>query len=219
MEGRRAMISMTRFILMTGISLASHSLWAASTEPQTTVTPATPNTQEVQKENSKENAPEKQSAIEAAKNQYKALAEKNLKNTETFLAENKKKSGVVTLPSGLQYKIEKEGKGKTPGSSSFVTVQYKGMLPDGTLFDSSNQGPVTFNVNAVIPGWAEALRLMKEGSKWMIYVPPQLAYGEKGVNRIIGPNQLLIFEIELIDTDEGFNEEQKEKKQEWEDTD
>lgn len=159
--------------------------------------------------------------IAPAKNAKSELAEKNQEEAKKFLEENGKKSGVVTLPSGLQYKILKEGQGKTPGPTDFVTVLYKGTLLDGTVFDStvSQQKPVTFAVNSVIPGWTEALQLMKQGSKWMIFVPPNLAYGEKGVGHVIGPNQLLIFEIDLVDTDTGLNEDLKEKKKEWEDTD
>lgn len=145
------------------------------------------------------------------------LAAKNLSTANSFLEENKKKPDVITLPSGLQYKVIKEGQGKTPGPTSLVTVQYKGTLPDGTVFDSSTQN-VTLAVNAVIPGWTEALQLMKEGSKWIVYVPPQLGYGEKGIGPI-GPNQLLTFEIELINSNDNLNEELKEKKEEWEDTD
>jgi FKBP-type peptidyl-prolyl cis-trans isomerase FklB len=132
--------------------------------------------------------------------QIKALAEKNKKEGESFLAENKKKKGVITMPSSLQYKILTDGKGKSPKATDTVTVNYKGTLIDGTEFDSSYKRgqPATFAVNSVIPGWTEALQLMKEGSKWQLFVPSNLAYGERGAGSAIGPNAVLIFEVELI---------------------
>jgi len=132
--------------------------------------------------------------------QAKALGEKNKKEGESFLAENKKKKGVITMPSGLQYKILTDGKGKSPQATDTVTVNYKGTLIDGTEFDSSYKRgqPATFSVNSVIPGWTEALQLMKEGSKWQLFVPSNLAYGERGAGPAIGPNAVLIFEVELI---------------------
>ena len=128
------------------------------------------------------------------------LAETNKKTGETFLAENKKKEGVVTLPSGLQYKIIKTGTGGFPTAAHTVTVNYKGTLVDGTEFDSSYKRgePVTFPVGGVIPGWTEALQKMKVGSKWQLFVPSSLGYGEKGAGSVIGPNAALIFEVELI---------------------
>ena len=130
----------------------------------------------------------------------KALAEKNKKEGEMFLAENGKKEGVVTLPSGLQYKVMKSGTGKTPKSGDTVETHYRGTLVDGTEFDSSyTRGQTaTFPVNGVIPGWTEALQKMKEGDKWQLFVPSSLAYGERGAGRDIGPNATLIFEVELI---------------------
>jgi FKBP-type peptidyl-prolyl cis-trans isomerase FklB len=131
----------------------------------------------------------------------KALAEKNKKEGEAFLAENKKKPGVITMPNGLQYKILADGKGKSPKATDTVTVNYRGTLIDGTEFDSSYKRgqPATFVVNRVIPGWTEALQLMKEGSKWQLFIPSNLAYGEQGTpGGPIGPNAVLIFEIELI---------------------
>lgn len=125
---------------------------------------------------------------------------KNLKDGEAFLAENSKKTGVVTLPSGLQYKVEKKGTGKKPGPSDTVTVHYKGTLIDGTEFDSSYKRgePVSFPVGGVIPGWTEALQLMEEGSKWQLFIPAKLAYGERGAGAQIGPNSTLIFDVELL---------------------
>ncbi len=130
----------------------------------------------------------------------KALAEKNKKEGDAFLAENKKKGGVKTLPSGLQYKVIKEGKGASPKETDMVTVNYRGTLIDGTEFDSSykRNEPATFPVNGVIKGWTEALQLMKEGSKWQLFIPANLAYGERGAGGVIGPNATLIFEVELM---------------------
>jgi FKBP-type peptidyl-prolyl cis-trans isomerase FklB len=126
-------------------------------------------------------------------------AEKNKKDGEAFLAGNKKKKDVKVLPSGLQYKVITAGKGKTPKATDTVTVNYQGTLIDGTEFDSSYKRgqPATFPVNGVIKGWTEALQLMKEGSKWQLVIPADLAYGERGGGPI-GPNAVLIFEIELL---------------------
>jgi FKBP-type peptidyl-prolyl cis-trans isomerase FklB len=128
------------------------------------------------------------------------LSEKNKADGEKFLAENAKKEGVKTLPSGLQYKEIAPGTGKSPKTTDTVTTHYKGTLIDGTEFDSSYKRgePVSFPVSGVIAGWTEALQLMKEGAKWQLFVPPSLAYGERGAGREIGPNATLIFEVELI---------------------
>lgn len=130
----------------------------------------------------------------------KLLGEKNKKEGEAFLAENKKKEGVITLPSGLQYKVIKEGTGKQPSADATVETNYRGTLIDGTEFDSSYKRgqTATFPVKGVIAGWTEALQLMKEGSKWQLFVPANLAYGERGAGNAIGPNATLIFEVELI---------------------
>jgi FKBP-type peptidyl-prolyl cis-trans isomerase FklB len=135
----------------------------------------------------------------AVKRQKQEEAEKNLVQGEAFLAENGKKFGVVTLPSGFQYMALREGSGKTPGVNDTVTVHYRGTLIDGTEFDSSysRKEPAVFRADHVIAGWKEALQLMKTGSKWVIFIPPNLAYGEKGAGRI-RPNSTLIFDIELI---------------------
>jgi len=134
----------------------------------------------------------------------KKMGDKNKKEGETFLAENKKKEGVVTLASGLQYKVIKKGSGKKPKATDTVTTHYKGTLIDGTEFDSSYKRgqPVSFPVNGVIAGWTEALQLMEEGAKWQLFIPPQLAYGEKGAGPQIGPHATLIFEVELISVQE-----------------
>jgi len=138
--------------------------------------------------------------IAKQKERAKVLGEKNKKEGEAYLEANRKKKGVKVLPSGLQYKVITEGKGKTPKATDTVTVNYKGTLIDGTEFDSSYKKgqPATFPVNKVIPGWTESLQLMKEGSKWQIVVPPALAYKEMGAGNMIGPDATLIFEIELI---------------------
>jgi FKBP-type peptidyl-prolyl cis-trans isomerase len=130
----------------------------------------------------------------------KELAAKNKQASEAFLAENKKKEGVVTLPSGLQYKILKAGDGKKPTAEDTVVCQYRGTLIDGKEFDSSfkrNQ-PATFQVNRVIKGWTEALQLMPTGSKWQLFIPPDLAYGERGAGAAVPPDSTLIFDVELV---------------------
>lgn len=139
-------------------------------------------------------------AMEAMKKAF----EENKKKGEAFLAANKSKEGVVTLPSGLQYKIITQGTGKTPSASDTVETNYKGTLIDGTEFDSSYKRgqTATFPVNGVIAGWTEALQLMKEGGKWELYIPSSLAYGEKGAGQVIQPNSTLVFEIELISVKE-----------------
>lgn len=130
----------------------------------------------------------------------KHAGEKNKTEGETFLTENKKKPGIVTLPSGLQYKILVEGKGKKPSLKDTVTAHYRGTLIDGTEFDSSYKRgePASFAVTGVIKGWTEVLQLMKVGSKWQVYIPSHLAYGDRAASQEIGPNSTLIFEIELI---------------------
>lgn len=139
---------------------------------------------------------------EAAANIQK---QNNLEKSEKFHADMKNKPGVVTTPSGLQYKVIKEGTGKTPTENSQVKVHYTGTLIDGTKFDSSydRNEPAVFPVNGVIKGWTEALLLMKEGSKWTLMIPPALAYGERGAGQLIGPNETLIFEVELLEVMDG----------------
>ncbi len=136
----------------------------------------------------------------AQQKKQKEQADKNLAQGQAFLAENAKKEGVKTLPSGLQYKVLTEGSGKTPDRSATVTVNYRGTFIDGKEFESSYGRAVapTFQMEGLIPGWTEALQMMKEGSKWVLFIPPNLAYGEKGSPPVIPPNSVLIFEIELI---------------------
>lgn len=137
---------------------------------------------------------------QAAVEKRKTAAEASLKVGETFLAENKKKAGVKTLASGLQYKVMTAGSGKSPAAEDTVEVHYEGKLINGKVFDSSIQRgkSISFGVNKVIKGWTEALQLMKEGAKWQVYIPSKLAYGENGAGNAIGPNETLIFDIELI---------------------
>lgn len=130
----------------------------------------------------------------------KEAGDKNKKEGEAFLAANKTKEGVVTLPSGLQYKIVKQGTGPKPTAADTVVCNYRGTLIDGTEFDSSEKhgGPATFPVGRVIKGWTEALQLMPVGSKWQLFVPADLAYGERGPGPEIGPNSTLVFDVELV---------------------
>lgn len=132
--------------------------------------------------------------------QQKLRGDKNVKAGQDFLAKNKTQPGVVTLPSGLQYKVLTTGKGPKPKATDTVTVDYEGTLVDGKVFDSSYQRgqPVSFPVSGVIKGWTEALQLMPEGSTWNLYIPSNLAYGEQAPSPAIGPNSTLVFKVHLI---------------------
>jgi len=143
-----------------------------------------------------------------AKARAEEMASVNKESGDAFLAENAKKEGVVTLESGLQYKIIEEGTGPSPSVDDKVTVHYTGTLVDGTEFDSSHKRgePATFPVGGVIPGWTEALQLMKEGAKWQLVIPSALAYGERGAGPQIGPNSVLIFDVELIKVGDDVKE-------------
>jgi FKBP-type peptidyl-prolyl cis-trans isomerase FklB len=147
----------------------------------------------------------KQRIVAAQQEEQKKAAAKNLAEGEAFLAENAKKKGVKTLPSGLQYQVLKEGEGTPPKATDTVTVQYRGTLIDGTEFDSSySRGqPATFPLNRVIKGWTEGVQLMKPGAKYKFFIPPNLAYGAHGAGPKIGPESTLIFEVELISVNEA----------------
>ncbi len=148
----------------------------------------------------KEMAAKQKTMMAERKKEITAAGKKNKAEGEKFLSANKKKKGVITLKSGLQYKVIKQGKGKKPQLTDQVKVNYKGTLINNTEFDSSYKRgkPATFRVSGVIAGWTEALQLMPVGSKWILYIPPSSAYGDKGAGRIIGPNSTLIFTIELL---------------------
>jgi FKBP-type peptidyl-prolyl cis-trans isomerase FklB len=145
--------------------------------------------------------PEMQAAVVAyQQKKFEELSDKNQKAGKKYLAANKKKPGIVELPSGLQYRIVEEGSGEKPVSSDTVKVHYRGTLIDGTEFDSSyaRGEPVTFQIANIINGWQQALILMSEGAKWQVFIPPILAYGSGGAGQNIGPNATLVFEIELV---------------------
>ncbi len=145
---------------------------------------------------------QKLAAAYREKKQEEHAKQAQLKQQEgnAFLAENAKAEDVHVTATGLQYKVIEEGSGKSPTAEDKVVAHYKGTLVDGTVFDSSYERdePATFPVSGVIPGWQEALPLMKEGGKWQIVVPAKLAYGQRGAGKLIGPNETLIFDIELI---------------------
>ena len=132
--------------------------------------------------------------------QFRALSEENQKKSEAFLLANKSKTGIVALPSGVQYRIIEEGEGVRPGLESKVTVHYRGSKLDGREFDSSfaRGTPEEFTVNAVLKGWQEVLPLMKAGSTWQVFVPPELAFGARG-NPPVGPNEALMFDLKLVE--------------------
>ena len=130
----------------------------------------------------------------------KAEGEANLKSSEEFLKTSAARPGVIALPSGVQYKVEKMGNGPKPGDESTIVANYKGSLPDGTVFDASEPGkPLVMKLSQVIPGWREALKLMPTGSKWELTLPASQAYGERGAGRLIGPNQALRFDVEIVE--------------------
>jgi len=156
--------------------------------------------QEFQAEMQEKQAKMQQEAMEKQSKEMAKVGEKNSKEGDAFLAKNAKEKGVKTTASGLQYRVLKEGTGQSPKETDQVETHYKGTLIDGTEFDSSYKRgePAVFPLNAVIPGWTEALQLMKVGGKNKIFVPAKLAYGPRGAGGVIGPNATLIFEIELL---------------------
>lgn len=145
----------------------------------------------------------------AQKKKTQAKAEENAKAGKEFRAKNKEKEGVKVTDSGLQYKVKQAGEGESPESGDRVKVHYEGRLIDGTVFDSSRERgePVTFPVDAVIPGWTEALQLMKPGARYKLVIPPDLAYGERGAGAKIGPNETLVFDVELLEVKAGKSDE------------
>ena len=155
--------------------------------------------------NRKETAISHNEAREIVNKYFMELEEKmnaeNIEKGKAFLAENAKKEGIVTLPSGLQYEVITEGNGKKPSATDKVKCHYEGTLIDGTLFDSSiKRGqPAVFGVNQVIRGWVEALQLMSEGSKWRLFIPSEVGYGAQQAGEMIPPHSTLIFEVELIE--------------------
>jgi FKBP-type peptidyl-prolyl cis-trans isomerase len=138
-------------------------------------------------------------AFQAMEAFEKEVTAKRGEESKKFLVDNKKRPGVKATPSGLQYKILKAGKGGKPKDDDVVTVNYRASFVDGTEFEASNGKPFTTPVNQVIPGWQEALKMMEVGSKWQLFIPPDLAYGEQGSAPAIGPNTTLIFELELLE--------------------
>jgi len=146
----------------------------------------------------------------------KVAGEANKKEGDSFLAANKTKDGIVTLPSGLEYKILTQGTGPKPAATDTVVCNYRGTLINGTEFDSSYKRgqPATFPVTGVIKGWTEALQLMPVGSKWQLFLPAELAYGERGPSPEIGPNSTLVFEVELLSIQAKDKEKEKEEKKE-----
>jgi FKBP-type peptidyl-prolyl cis-trans isomerase len=150
----------------------------------------------------------KDKARDAALKKYQELIVKNSEESKKFLSENAKQEGVKTTETGLQYKILKEGDGLSPKPEDFVSVHYRGTFTDGTEFDSSyaKGEPQRFQTDAVIKGWTEALQMMKVGSQWEIFVPPDLAYGRNGMGQKIPPNTVLVFQIELLAVEKEKNE-------------
>lgn len=142
-----------------------------------------------------------QTMIEAQQAKQQELATSGKAEGDKFLTENKTKDGVKVTESGLQYKVITEGSGATPTATDTVVTHYTGTLVNGKVFDSSHKrnAPATFPVNGVIKGWTEALQLMKVGAKWQLFIPSELAYGARGAGKSVGPNQVLIFEIELLE--------------------
>lgn len=141
-------------------------------------------------------------AVARQREEFQKKSETNLSAAKAFLTENAGKEGVVTLPSGLQYQVIAQGEGPSPKATDIVKARYHGTLLDGTVFDSTRERgdqPAEFPLNRVIPGWTEGLQLMNKGAQYRLFVPPELAYGERGAGGKVGPNQALIFEVELVE--------------------
>lgn len=143
---------------------------------------------------------QRQVAQEEARQQQ---AQRNAADGQAFLEQNRKRRGVKVLPSGLQYEVIRKGTGTSPSQDDLVSAHYRGTLPDGTVFDASEAEPVTFALSQVIKGWQEGVGRMNRGAKYRLYVPSDLAYGEQGAGDVIGPNQVLVFEVELVDFTPG----------------
>lgn len=141
-----------------------------------------------------------QQMVSKQQQQMQQMGDQNSKDGAAFLAKNKTQPGVVTLPNGLQYKVILAGNGNSPTANDTVTVDYEGSFINGQVFSSTYQQgqPVTFQVSQVIPGWQQALKMMKPGAEWMVYIPSNLAYGQQGVGDTIGPNETLVFKIHLL---------------------
>lgn len=149
----------------------------------------------------RERAQESESSVESDDKKKESIAQRNKEKSKAFLKQNMAREGVSRTSSGLQYKVLEKGNGPSPGPDDKVKVHYKGKLIDGTVFDNSYErgGPATFQVGGVIKGWQEGLQLMKAGSKYRLYIPPRLAYGQGGAGEKIGPNETLIFTVELLE--------------------
>lgn len=147
--------------------------------------------------------------------QFQKLAEENQTKAEEFLAENAEKTGIVTLPSGVQYRVIEEGDGERPSLNDTVTVHYRGSRIDGREFDSSfaRGVPAVFQVDSVLEGWQEVLPLMREGSTWQVFLPPELAFGVRGDPPLIGPNEALKFDIQLVRIGAPENQQQQQQQQ------
>lgn len=188
--------------VQTGQAFKKHNVWINSKVFAAGISDAMKggSYQMTQKEMTATLATFRKESLAKLEKQVQYMATQNAKKGAAFLAANKKKPGVKTTASGLQYKILKKGHGKSPILRNIVTANYRGMLINGKVFDSSYKRgkPTTFPVGAVIQGWKEALTMMKPGAVWMLYIPSKLAYGARGAPGVIAPNETLIFKVQLI---------------------
>ncbi|MEZ5105775.1 MAG: FKBP-type peptidyl-prolyl cis-trans isomerase [Draconibacterium sp.] len=201
MEGRKLTGELERFSYALGMSIAGNLIQSGvkTISPESFLEGLTDS---FQGEMPKINPAEANQILEDFINKAnQGQGQKNLEEGLKFLTQNRKNQGVVELPSGLQYKVLAEGDGNIPTETDQVKCHYHGTLIDGTVFDSSVQRgqPAVFPVNGVIKGWVEALQLMSEGSKWRLFIPSNLAYGERGAGGAIEPNSTLIFDVELLE--------------------